>query len=61
MYRLVELEVNLDRNCTKLENSLFEAEFHPYEHTNSFEKVLFGNFLCPKIQDGGRKHWKMAF
>ena len=28
-YRLVELKVNLDKNCTKLEISLFEAECHP--------------------------------
>jgi len=27
--RLVELKVNLDKNCTKLEISLFEAECHP--------------------------------
>lgn len=43
--RPVELKVNLDKICTKLENGSFEAEYHPKQHIKSSEKIPFGNFF----------------
>ena len=44
-FRPVELKVNLDKNCTKLENSSFEAEYHPKQWKKSSEKIPFGKFF----------------
>jgi len=43
--RPVELKVNLDKNCTKLEKGSFEAEYHPKQQKKSSEKISFGNFF----------------